>query len=81
MGMSRHDTALPLTIASISYRIWCATSWRDEWGWIDKKSGKRQNAAKTDPYFNDTLNEAYWGGRTQLIQCDTRSRSRERTRI
>ncbi len=69
MGMSRHDTALPLTIASISYRIWCATSWRDEWGWIDKKSGKRQNAAKTDPYFNDTLNEAYWGGRTQLIHA------------
>ena len=69
MGMSRHDTALPLTIASISYRIWCATSWPEHWGWIDKKSGKRQNAAKTDPYFNDTLNEAYWGGRTQLINA------------
>ena len=69
MGMSRHDTALPLTIASISYRIWCATSWPEHWGWIDKKSGKRQNAAKTDPYFNDTLKEAYWGGRTQLIHA------------
>lgn len=69
MGMSRHDTALPLTIASISYRIWCATSWPEHWGWIDKKSGKRQNAAKTDPYFNETLGNAYWGGRTQLINA------------
>ena len=69
MGMSRHDTALPLTIASISYRIWCATSWPEHWGWIDKKSGKRQNAAKTDPYFNETLANAYWGGRTQLINA------------
>jgi len=69
MGMSRHDTSLPLTIASISYRIWCATSWPEQWGWIDKKSGKRQNAAKTDPYFNETLGNAYWGGRTQLINA------------
>ena len=69
MGMSRHDTALPLTIASISYRIWCATSWPEQWGWIDKKSGKRQNAAKTDSYFNETLGNAYWGGRTQLINA------------
>ena len=69
MGMSRHDTALPLTIASISYRIWCATSWPEHWGWIDKKSGKRQNAAKTEPYFNKTLGNSYWGGRTQLINA------------
>ena len=67
MGKTRHTTALPLTIASISYRIWCSTSWPENWGWVDKKSGKYQMAAGSDPYFNDTLSESYWGGRTQIL--------------
>ena len=37
MGKTRHTTALPLTIASISYRIWCSTSWPENWGWVDQK--------------------------------------------
>ena len=67
MGTTRHEIGLPLTIASIAYRIWCHSSWPDRWGWIDKKSGKPQRAAKCDSYFNETLGESYWGGRTQLL--------------
>jgi len=36
VGKTRQTTALPLTIASIAYRIWCATSWPDSWGWVDR---------------------------------------------
>ncbi len=70
MGKTRHETALPLTIASISYRIWCESSWPEHWGWIDKKSGKPQRAVGSHPYFNETLGEGYWGGRTQIINAN-----------
>lgn len=69
VGKTRQTTALPLTIASIAYRIWCANSWPDNWGWVDKKTGKYQKAAGSDPYFNETLSESYWGGRTQIINA------------
>jgi hypothetical protein len=69
VGKTRQTTALPLTIASIAYRIWCATSWPDNWGWVDKKTGKYQKAAATEPYFNETLSKSYWGGRTQIINA------------
>ena len=67
MGKTRETTALPLTIASISYRLWSHNSWPENWGWVDKKSGKYQKAAGNDPYFNQTLGESYWGGRTQIL--------------
>ena len=67
MGKTRETTALPLTIASISYRIWCNNSWPENWGWTDKKSGKYQKAAGSDPYFNETLGLGYWGGRTEIL--------------
>ena len=67
MGKTRETTALPLTIASISYRIWCNNSWPENWGWTDKKSGKYQKAAGSDPYFNETLGLGYWGGRTEVL--------------
>ena len=70
VGETRFSTALPLTIASISYRMWCHNFWPKEWSWIDRKTGKEVRAVKCDRYFNDTARDGFKGGKTLLINTE-----------
>ena len=57
---------LPLTTASMAYKVWSARFWPEHWFFINKK-GKRMDIAFCHPKFNDSLQEAYFGGRVQVI--------------
>ena len=61
-----HDLELPLTVASMSYRVWCARFFPENWFTINKK-GKRIDIAFCNNLFNDALEESYIGGRVQVI--------------
>ena len=57
---------LPLTTASMAYRVWCARFWPEHWFFMNKK-GKRVDIAFCDPKYNDSLEKSYFGGRVQVI--------------
>ena len=74
VGKDPSQVAIPLTTASLSYRIWCETSWPEHWSYQVKKQFKlKEDRMETvlgvscDPYFNQTAKEAYSGGRVQLL--------------
>ena len=57
---------VPLTIASLSYRAWCSTSWPDNWTWTDSKKRVRKMGIGKK-HFNDLFREAEIGGRVQVF--------------
>ena len=72
IGRSVEQTMLPLTTASLAYRVWSETSWPDHWGWWQKPKTPKDEAkwvkgVACDQYFNQTSKEAYAGGRVQVI--------------
>ena len=70
IGRPVSETVLPLTTASLAYRVWSETSWPEHWGyWKNDRSGGRDwvKGVSCDPYFNQTAKEAYAGGRVQVL--------------
>ena len=63
---SPHDLELPLTTASMAYRVWCSKYWPSNWFTINKQN-KKVDIAFCNNMFNDALEEAYVGGRVQVI--------------
>jgi len=61
-GVAGGSIDLPLTAASMAYRVWCATAWPSHW-----RNPKGLGIAFCDERFNDALDAAYSGGRTQLL--------------
>ena len=61
-GFKKGRLDLPLTAASMAYRVWCATAWPLHW-----RNPKGLGITFCDEKFNDSLDQAYAGGRTQLL--------------
>tara|TARA_R100001460_G_scaffold35891_3_gene68988 strand:- start:2966 stop:4861 length:1896 start_codon:yes stop_codon:yes gene_type:complete len=57
---------LPLTCASMAYRVWCAMSWPQEWTWTDKEGKERQSSTFPNP-ANEAARQAYYGGRVMVF--------------
>lgn len=58
--------ALPLTGASMAYRVWSYRFWPSHWTWADKK-GRSRASCSAPERSNDTLRKAYHGGRVQVL--------------
>lgn len=58
--------ALPLTGASMAYRVWSHRFWPSHWTWTDAK-GKIRASCSAVERANDSLREAYHGGRVQVL--------------
>ena len=61
------SVSLPLTTASLAYRVYCETSWPNHWGYTDKKTGKWVKRTSCKAWFNNTAQMAYYGGRVQVF--------------
>jgi len=68
VGVSKNEVSLPLTTASMAYRIWCSMSWPDHWVWRDAR-GRERPIGRCRPGFNDLYRLAEHGGRVQVM-CD-----------
>jgi len=62
-----HEVNLPLTAASMAYRIWCARFWPDEWVWTDAKKRERRMVSNAR-FFNESFRKAEHGGRVQVAK-------------
>ena len=63
---SSDDLELPLTTASMAYRVWCAKYWPKHWHTINKQN-RKVDIAFCHNMFNDALQDSYVGGRVQVI--------------
>jgi len=64
------EAELPLTTASMSHRIWSHTSWPQEWMFEvvkGKNAGQIQWATTIDNRAEIIAQEAYYGGRTEIL--------------
>ena len=64
------QVCLPLTTASLSYRVWSETCWPEHWGWYrNKKNGTKEwvKGASCKARFNQNAKDSYSGGRVQVI--------------
>jgi len=61
------QVTLPLTAASMSYRIWCARFWPEEWVWVDAKKRERRMVSNSR-FFNECFRKAEHGGRVQVAK-------------
>jgi len=61
------NAGLPLTAASMAYRVWCARFWPDEWTWMKKEGGKRFFSATFSNEANEAARKAYYGGRVMVF--------------
>ena len=66
-GMPRGTVQLPLTTASLAYRVFSSTSWPKHWGYQDKKKNKYVKRISCKAWFNNTAQRAYYGGRVQVF--------------
>ena len=70
IGRPVEQVALPLTTASLAYRVWSETCWPDHWGWWRKKKNGTPEwvkGASCRSEFNQNAKESYAGGRVQVI--------------
>lgn len=58
--------SLPLTGASMAYRVWSYRFWPSHWTWKDKK-GRLRLSCSAPERANESLREAYHGGRVQVL--------------
>jgi len=65
VGLPVEQVALPLTAASMAYRIWCARHWPEEWRWTDAKKRERRIISNLSA-FNEDFRKAEVGARVQL---------------
>ena len=63
-----HDSAdLPLTSASLAFRVWCAKSWPEDWSYVSKKTGKTYYSVTFPDESNEAGKKAYYGGRVEVF--------------
>ena len=62
----KEDADLPLTAASLAYRVWCANSWPEEWSYVGK-SGTRYYSVTFPSAANEAAKKGYYGGRVQVF--------------
>ena len=62
-----HEVSLPLTAASMAYRIWCNRFWPDEWIWTDAQKRVRRMVSNST-FFNESFRLAEHGGRVQVAK-------------
>lgn len=62
----KDDADLPLTSASLAYRVWCARSWPESWGY-EGKSGQKYYSVTFPHIANEAAKKAYYGGRVQIF--------------
>ena len=70
IGRPVSEVALPLTTASLAYRVWSETCWPEHWGWWRKnKKGVSEwvKGASCKSQFNQNAKESYAGGRVQVL--------------
>ena len=70
IGRPVAEVALPLTTASLAYRVWSETCWPEHWGWWRKdKKGTPEwvKGASCKSQFNQNAKESYAGGRVQVL--------------
>jgi len=70
IGRPVAEVALPLTTASLAYRVWSETCWPEHWGWWrNNKKGAREwvKGASCKSQFNQNAKESYAGGRVQVL--------------
>ena len=60
------EIELPLTIASLAYRVWCGISWPEHWKWTDARKRER-GMGIGKKVFNEIFREAEVGGRVQVF--------------
>lgn len=65
VGLPVEMVALPLTTASVSYRIWCNRYWPEEWTWMDAQKRVRR-IVSTRKKNNEDFRAAEHGGRVQV---------------
>ena len=66
LSVKPQDIELPLTIASLAYRVWCAVSWPEHWKWTDARKRER-GMGIGKKVFNEIFREAEVGGRVQVF--------------
>ena len=57
---------LPLTAASVAYRVWSQKAWPQHWQWTGRNDKTRYSCTCTED-ANESLKAAYHGGRVQVI--------------
>tara|TARA_R110002012_G_C11674432_1_gene613475 strand:- start:9904 stop:11721 length:1818 start_codon:yes stop_codon:yes gene_type:complete len=68
IGKDVSKVAIPLTTASMAYRVWSETCWPEHWGWHPKKDPtKWVKGVSCHPRYNQSAKEAYAGGRVQVL--------------
>tara|TARA_Y100001963_G_scaffold117870_1_gene164048 strand:+ start:501 stop:2339 length:1839 start_codon:yes stop_codon:yes gene_type:complete len=65
--VGKEDADLPLTAASLAYRVWSAKSWPEEWSFVGK-SGKRYYSVTFPNQANEAAKFAYYGGKVQVFE-------------
>ena len=61
------DADLPMTSASLAYRVWCHFAYPDEWGFWDKKNNYRYQVAFVSK-ANECGAKCFYGGRVQVYE-------------
>jgi len=68
IGKDVSKVAIPLTTASMAYRVWSETAWPEHWGWHPKgDTTKWVKGVSCHPKYNQSAKEAYAGGRVQVL--------------
>ena len=67
LRMPVEQVTLPLTAASMAYRIWCARFWPEEWTWTDAQKRVRRMVSNSK-FFNESFRLAEHGGRVQVAK-------------
>jgi len=62
----KEDADLPLTAASLAYRVWCAKSWPEEWSYKGKSGDTYYSVTFLDA-ANEAAKKGYYGGRVQVF--------------
>ena len=63
----KRDADLPLTAASMAYRVWCSRFWPQEWVWEGRKKDKVFYSATFPDAANECAKRAFYGGRVMVF--------------
>lgn len=68
--INQPNAKLPMTLSSMSHRIWSHKYWPEEWRWI-REAGRRKGDSEMSTFICEDAEASarlsYYGGRTQII--------------
>ena len=67
LNLPVEQVSLPLTAASMAYRIWCQRHWPEDWTWTDAQKRVRRIVSNRKT-FNEKFRLAEHGGRVQVAK-------------